>query len=68
MFRCHYTCAHCRRWWCEVWDEIEPMACWQCDITARPYRAQYVKPSRLLDVLLLFRDPNQLKLFGDDNA
>jgi hypothetical protein len=38
------------------------MACWGCQVTARPYRTQYVKPTRLLDALLLTPDPNQLKL------
>jgi len=70
MFRCHYTCAFCKLWWDELWDEIQSMPCPRCrtEITASPYRAQWVKPSRLLDNFLACRDPNQLKLFGDDDA
>ncbi len=68
MFRCHYCCAHCKAFWCEVWDEIETEPCRRCEVTAYPYRAQYVKPSTALERLFAFRDPNQLTLFGEPDA
>jgi hypothetical protein len=68
VYRCHYCCYICERFWCEIWEESTPDICDACKTTSHPYRSSYAHPSNALAMFLGYRDPNQLDLFGDDDA